>query len=200
LLNFNLKYPLLKWSLLHLSGVYLTWVGLTYYPLVKSYDKGAWIRMVKKYPMTQAGKEKLVDELTFLKGIKRKELDQQIKKARGFCDFSEDVSFGEMLNERSALDKHIESIEDMLYQAELIIPNKGNSSIITLGDTVTFVEIPNGEEETYTIVGTVEADPSQHKISSESPIGKSLLGKKENDQVSIQTPNGQTEVVIVRVN
>lgn len=149
--------------------------------------------------MTQAGKVKLEDELAYLKGKKRKELDRQIKKARGFCDFSEDVSFGEMLNERSTLDKCIESIENMLYHAELIVPKEDNSSLITLGNTVTFVEVPDGEEETYTIVGTVDADPSEHKISSESPIGKNLLGQKENDQVFIQTPNGQIKVKIVRV-
>lgn len=156
--------------------------------------------MTKKYPMTQAGKEKLKDELTYLKGERRKELDHQIKKARGFCDFSEDVSFGEMVNERTTLEERIKSLENMLYNAELISPEEETSSVITLGNSVTFVELPDGEEETYTIVGMTDADPSEHKISSESPIAQSLLGHQENDDVFIQTPGGKIKVRIIHVH
>lgn len=155
--------------------------------------------MAKKYPMTRAGKEKLEEELIYLKENKRKELDEKIKEARGFCDFSEDVSFGEMVNERAALDDRIKSLENMLYNAELIRPEEEASSVITLGNSVTFVELPDGEEETYTIVGKADADPSEHKISNESPIAESLLGHEENDVVFIHTPGGQFKAKIVRV-
>lgn len=155
--------------------------------------------MSKKFPMTQAGKEKLEEKLTYLKEERRKELRHQIKEARGFCDFSEDVSFGEMLNEQTALEERIKSLENKLHHSELISPESKKTSGITLGHSVTFVELPNGEEETYTIVGTAEANPLEHKISNESPVAKSLLGHKENDEVFIQTPGGQIKVRIVQV-
>ncbi|NGP45669.1 transcription elongation factor GreA [Bacillaceae bacterium SIJ1] len=155
--------------------------------------------MKKKYPMTREGKQKLEEELQYLKEERRKELDEQIKQARSFCDFSEDVSFGEMVNERSALEARMNVIENMLYNADLITRDKA-TSVISLGHSVTFVELPNGEEETYTIVGMTEADPAKNKISSESPIAKSLLGHKENDMVSIQTPGDTIKVRIVRVD
>src|SRR5690625_7850393 len=117
--------------------------------------------MTKKYPMTQAGKEKLEEELAYLKGKRRKELDHQIKVARGFCDFSEDVYFGEMMNERTALEERVKSLENMLYNAVLIRPEK-ETSVIMLGNSVTFVELPDVDEETYTIVGLTASVLSQY--------------------------------------
>lgn len=149
--------------------------------------------------MTQAGKEKLEKELTYLKESRRKELEEEIKHARAFCDFSEDVSFREMMDERMTLEERIQSLENKLYNAVLIIPEEKNSPFVTIGSSVTFIELPDGEEETYTIVGVADADPSEHKISSESPIAKSLLGYEVNDDAFIQTPGGDIKVRIVEV-
>lgn len=149
--------------------------------------------------MTRTGKERLEKELTYLKESRRKELEEQIKNARAFCDFSVDVSFREMMSERMTLEERIQSLENKLYNAVLIKPEEKTSSIITNGSSVTFIELPDGEEETYTIVGTADANPSEHKISSESPIAKSLLGYKVNDGAFIQTPGGEIKVKIVQV-
>ena len=75
----------------------------------------------------------------------------------------------------------------------------GPRDSVTLGRSVTFVELPDGDEETYTIVGSAEADPFEGKISNDSPIAKSLLGKKVGDQVSVQTPGGEMSVRIVSI-
>lgn len=128
--------------------------------------------MSKKYPMTQAGKKKLEHELTYLRDIRRKELAEDINE--------------------------IKTLENMINNATLI-SEKQPTSTISLGSTVTFIETPGGEPETYSIVGTTDADPSQNKISSESPIATSLLGNKENDKVTIQTPGGTIQVKIVHV-
>lgn|SRR5699024_1955296 len=154
--------------------------------------------MSKKYSMTQAGKKKLEHELTYLRDIRRKELAEDINEARRFCDFSEDVTFSDMINERTALEEQIKTLENMINNATLI-SEKQPTSTISLGSTVTFIETPGGEPETYSIVGTTDADPSQNKISSESPIATSLLGNKENDKVTIQTPGGTIQVKIVHV-
>lgn len=150
--------------------------------------------------MTRMGKEKLEKELAYLSEIKREELGEQIKEARGFCDFSEDASFSEMVDERLALEERIQTIKSMLDRAQVIDPEEATSTTIKLGSTVTFVELPDGEEETYTIVGTADANPSEYTISYQSPIAKSLLGHQENEQVFIQTPAGKMKVKIVHVS
>jgi transcription elongation factor GreA len=81
-----------------------------------------------------------------------------------------------------------------------IIEDEGNSNIVSLGKTVTFVELPDGEEESYTIVGSAEADPFEGKISNDSPIAKSLLGKQVDDKVTVQTPGGEMFVQIVKIS
>ncbi len=87
----------------------------------------------------------------------------------------------------------------MIRNAKIINEDEVASDSVALGRTVTFVELPDGEEETYTIVGSAEADPFEGKISNDSPIAKSLLGKKVGDQVSVQTPGGDMSVRIVSI-
>ncbi len=87
----------------------------------------------------------------------------------------------------------------MLDNAEIIDPKIEQSSKVMIGNTVTFMEIPDGEEETYTIVGIIDADPAEHKISTDSPIGKALLGSKVNDTIFINTPSGKIKVQVVDI-
>ncbi|MCY7726034.1 GreA/GreB family elongation factor, partial [Bacillus pumilus] len=90
-------------------------------------------------------------------------------------------------------------LDNMIRNAK-IIEDEGNSNIVSLGKTVTFVELPDGEEESYTIVGSAEADPFEGKISNDSPIAKSLLGKQVDDKVTVQTPGGEMFVQIVKIS
>ena len=155
--------------------------------------------MAQKYPMTDMGKKKLEEELSYLKGEKQREINDEIKYLRSFCDFSDNTSFNEMLKEQALVKERIIKIEDMLYNAEIIDPSVVQTSRVMLGTQVTIVEIPHGEEETYTIVGTSDADPIENKVSTESPIGKSLLGSKINDEVYIETPSGKIGVKILDI-
>ena len=88
----------------------------------------------------------------------------------------------------------------MIRNAKIIEDNDLNTDTVTLGKSVTFIELPNGDEETYSIVGSVEADPFEGKISNDSPIAKSLIGKKVGDKVSILTPGGEMSVKIVSIS
>ncbi|MDR6122265.1 transcription elongation factor GreA [Bacillus sp. SLBN-46] len=153
----------------------------------------------KVFPMTQAGKDKLVQEVEYLKSVKRKEVVERIKIARSFGDLSENSEYDSAKEEQAFVEGRITTLENMIRNAKIIAEVENASDSVTLGSSVTFVELPDGEEETYSIVGSAEADPFEGKISNDSPIAKSLLGKKVGEQVSVQTPGGEMSVRIVSI-
>lgn len=154
----------------------------------------------KVFPMTIAGKQKLEQELEHLKQVKRKEVVERIKIARSFGDLSENSEYDSAKEEQAFVEGRITTLENMIRNAKIIEENADNSNAVGLGKTVTFIELPDGEEETYTIVGSAEADPFEGKISNDSPIAKSLLGKQVDDEVTVQTPGGEMFVRIVSIS
>lgn len=153
----------------------------------------------KVFPMTQAGKDKLIQELEHLKSVKRKEVVERIKIARSFGGLSENSEYDSAKEEQAFVEGRITTLENMIRNAKIIEEGDMASDSVTLGRSVTFVELPDGDEETYTIVGSAEADPFEGKISNDSPIAKSLIGKKVGDQVSVQTPGGEMSVRIISI-
>ncbi|MFD1705488.1 transcription elongation factor GreA [Siminovitchia sediminis] len=154
----------------------------------------------KEYHMTAAGKEKLEQELEYLKTVRRKEVVERIKVARSFGDLSENSEYDSAKEEQAFVEGRITTLENMIRNAKIIEDDEMNSDTVTLGKTVTFVELPDGDEETYTIVGSAEADPFEGKISNDSPIAKSLLGQKVNEEVTVQTPGGEMRVKIISIS
>lgn len=153
----------------------------------------------KQYPMTAAGKQKLENELEQLKTVKRKEVVERIKIARSFGDLSENSEYDAAKDEQAFVESRIAQIENMIRNAVIISEVDTESTIVGLGKSVTFVELPDGEEETYTIVGSAEADPFEGKISNDSPMAKSLIGKTIGDEATVLTPGGDIHVRIVAV-
>ncbi|MGG3450920.1 MULTISPECIES: transcription elongation factor GreA [Bacillaceae] len=153
----------------------------------------------KVYMMTLEGKEKLEQELEHLKSVKRKEVVERIKIARSFGDLSENSEYDSAKEEQAFVEGRIGTIETMIRNAKIIEENSVNSDEVSLGKTVTFIELPDGEEESYTIVGSAEADPFEGKISNDSPIAKSLIGRRVGDKVIVQTPAGEMNVKIVSI-
>lgn len=153
----------------------------------------------KVFPMTAAGKEKLEQELEMLKTVKRKEVVERIKIARSFGDLSENSEYDSAKEEQAFVEGRITTLENMIRNAKIIEEGELTTDAVTLGRTVTFVELPDGDEESYTIVGSAEADPFEGKISNDSPIAKSLMGKKVGDEVSVQTPGGEMSVRITSI-
>lgn len=151
----------------------------------------------KVYPMTQDGKEKLEQELEYLKTVKRKEVVERIKIARSFGDLSENSEYDSAKEEQAFVEGRITTIENMIRNAKII--EDDGTDTVSLGKSVTFVELPDGEEETYTIVGSAEADPFEGKISNDSPIAKTLLGKSVGEEVTVQTPGGDMRVKIISI-
>ena len=156
----------------------------------------------KQYPMTLDGKQKLEEELNTLKTVKRPEVVERIKVARSFGDLSENSEYDSAKEEQGFVEGRISLIEQMLRNA-VIITEDDSSNTISLGKTVTFDELINGKranfEESYTIVGSAEADPMEGKISNDSPIAKALMGKHVDDVVKLTTPGGDMEVIILEV-
>lgn len=153
----------------------------------------------KVYPMTLEGKHKLETELEDLKVNKRKDIIERIKIARSFGDLSENSEYESAKDEQAMLEGRIATLENMIRFAEIIDDENIDDDEVSLGRVVTFQEMPDGDEESYTIVGSAEADPMEFKISNDSPIAKSLIGKKLGDIVSIESPGGAFDVKITKI-
>ncbi|WP_117169153.1 transcription elongation factor GreA [Paraliobacillus sediminis] len=153
----------------------------------------------KSYYMTQEGKEKLENELQVLKTEKRQEIVERIKEARDFGDLSENSEYDAAKDEQAFVEARIGHVENMIRHAVIIENDNQNPNVVSLGKTVTFQELPNGDEETYTIVGSAEADPFEGKISNDSPIAKSLLGHEIGESLAVSTPAGDMKVKIISV-
>lgn len=152
--------------------------------------------MKKQFRLTQEG----IDELrTELHGLisQRGEVAERIKIAREFGDLSENAEYSAAKDDQERTELRISELEHILQNAELIKKPKGDS-IVQLGSHVV-LKSEAGKTKEFQVVGTVEADPLEGKISDESPIGKALLGKKEGDNVEIKTPADTTTYKIVDI-
>lgn len=151
--------------------------------------------MIKKqYQITAEGKKELELELEGLKA-RRGEVADKISEARDFGDLSENAEYDAAREEQGLLETRIAEIEEIVTNAEIIKASK--KSTIGLGSRV---ELKTGAKTvTYTIVGPVEADPLEGKVSNESPIGMALYGKKVDDNVTISTPKGDISYTIVSI-
>ena len=153
----------------------------------------------ESYPMTIEGKQRLEAELEDLKVNRRPEVVSRIKIARSYGDLSENSEYEAAKDEQAFVEGQIAKLEKMIRYAESINPDELDSDEVSIGRKVTFVELPDGDEEAYTIVGKAEADPLSGKISNESPIAQALIGKKVGDQVSFETPGGELALKITAV-
>lgn len=150
--------------------------------------------MKKQYHLTSEGKVELETELSELKG-QRTQIAEKIANARDYGDLSENAEYDAAREEQAQLESRVNELEEILQNADIIKPAKSNGTI-QVGSTV---ELKNGKTVTYQIVGPVEADPLEGKISNESPIGAALMGKKVEDKVTIETPKGSVTYVVVSI-
>ncbi|WP_025028614.1 transcription elongation factor GreA [Caldalkalibacillus mannanilyticus] len=153
----------------------------------------------KETLVTEEGLRKLQDELDYLITQKRKEVVERIKIARGYGDLSENSEYHAAKDEQAFVETRINQIEAMLRGVKIIDVNEQAKNGVSVGKTVVIQELPDGEEEEYTIVGTTESDPLNGKISNDSPLAQGLMGKEIGDQVSIQTPGGEMKVKVVDI-
>ena len=147
--------------------------------------------------LTPEGYRKLEEELDLLKNIRRPEVAAAIHEAKMDGDVSENAGYEEAKRQQAFLEGRIITVETMLKSA-VLIEASGQSDTVVLGSRVTVVE-DGFDPETYTIVGSAEANPGDGRISNESPLGKALIGRKEGDLVAFETPGGQVEMKLIGI-
>lgn len=153
--------------------------------------------MKKQFRLTKQGIDELKQELSNL-AAQRGSIAQRIKDAREFGDLAENAEYSSARQEQEKLEMRISEIENILLNVEVISKPRGDSKV-QLGSTVR-LKSDEGKTKEFQVVGTVEADPLNGKISDESPIGKALLGKKLGDQVEIKTPAENAEYKITEIS
>ena len=144
--------------------------------------------------LTAEGFLELETELNDLKINKRPEVIKALKEARALGDLSENADYDAARDAQAKLEGRIKELEYKLENAKII--SNDSKDTVSIGSTVTISYIDDDETEEYKIVGSLEADPFNNKISNESPIGAAIIGKKVNEIVSVETPNGSFDVKI----
>ena len=152
----------------------------------------------KKIYLTQQGFEELKSELDNLINVKRPANIQAIKEARALGDLSENADYDAARNEQAQVEARIKELEYMIEHAVII--EEAPKDVVGLGSTVEIEYVGDDDTDEYKIVGSLEADPFENKISDESPIGKALSGKKVGDVVKVPSPNGDYDVKIVKIS
>jgi transcription elongation factor GreA len=148
---------------------------------------------------TKEGLDKLTNELSQLKTKGRKDIAKQIAEARDKGDLSENAEYDAAKDAQGHLEAKIAKLEDLVGNARLIDETKIDTSMVSILSKVTIKNKKNGASVTYTLVSEEEADLKAGKISTQSPIGKGLLGKKVGDSAKIKTPAGEMEFEIVNI-
>ena len=141
--------------------------------------------------LTEEGIQKIKDELEHLKTAKRAEISERLEVAISHGDLSENADYDYAKQEQAFVEGRIKDLEDSLRRAK-VISHDGRIDKVRVGSTVTIVEEGFDDEETYTIVGVHEANPSNGRISNESPIGRALLDARLGQVVTVATPSGDT--------
>ena len=144
--------------------------------------------------ITPEGYQQLKAELEELKMVRRKEISEKIRVARGFGDLSENSEYDEAKNEQALVEAKIATLEEQLKKAQLIQKDQISTEVVSIGTTVTILDIEFDEETTYRVTSPLEYhhDDEMETITNESPVGQALMGHKVGDEVTVTVPNGST--------
>jgi transcription elongation factor GreA len=155
--------------------------------------------MQKDVLLTPEGLENLKKEIEHLSTTKRREVAERIKEAREFGDISENSEYDDAKNEQAMLEARIMTLEDKLRSAAVIDAKELSADVVRVGSQVQVTD-DKSKKLTYVIVGSTEANPSENKLSNESPVGKALVGRKQGDKVKVTLPSGkQRELTVDKI-
>ncbi|MCQ2545898.1 MAG: transcription elongation factor GreA [Clostridia bacterium] len=149
--------------------------------------------------LTQEGYDKIVAEHEELVSVKRAEVAARIKEAISYGDISENAEYDSAKNEQAELEEKIHELEEILRVAKIVQDEDVKGDAVNIGLKVTVKDIDTGDKEVFSIVGATEADPFNGKISTESSVGKALIGKKKNETVAIEVPDGIINYKIMKI-
>jgi transcription elongation factor GreA len=157
--------------------------------------------MVKDVLLTKQGLEELKEKIEYLSTQRRQEVAQRIKEAREFGDITENSEYDDAKNEQAMLERQIAELEEKLRAASVIDEKAVTNDVVAVGVTVHVKDQKTDKSVKYKIVGAPEANPSENKLSNESPVGKALLGNKRGDIVKVSLPNGKArELKITKID
>ena len=151
----------------------------------------------KKVMLTEDGYKKLVDRLDYLKSVRRIEVAERLKAAIALGDLSENSEYDDAKNEQAFLEGEIADLETKIRDSDII--KAGAGDVVQMGSRVLLKDLEYGDEESYMIVGSMEADPDAAKISNESPVGSAVLGQKVGSVVEVHAPVGIIKYKIMEI-
>jgi transcription elongation factor GreA len=149
--------------------------------------------------LTPEGLANLKAELEQLTTIRRREVAARIKEAREFGDISENAEYDDAKNEQAMLEARIAQLEEKLRSATVIDAAELDTDVVRVGSAVSVKDASTGKATRYTIVGSAEANPSEQRLSNESPVGKALVGHRKGEEVVISTPRGERRLTITKI-
>jgi transcription elongation factor GreA len=154
---------------------------------------------VKDVLLTPEGYERLKEEIGYLTVTKRREVAERIKHAREFGDISENSEYDDAKNEQMMLEQRIAVLEERLANARMIDASEVDAGVVGLGSRVRLRDLDANETVEYTMVGSAEANPAEHRLSNESPVGKAIMGRKKGETVEVAAPRGSIKYKILDV-
>ena len=152
----------------------------------------------KRVLLTEEGLKKLEDKLDYLKSVKRIEIAERLKAAIALGDLSENSEYEDAKNEQAFLEGEIIDLETKIRNSDIIQSN-GGSDVVQMGQKVVIKDLEFDEEMTYSIVGSAEADPTEFRISNESPVGAAIIGQKVGSTVELHVPAGVLQYKIMEI-
>lgn len=149
--------------------------------------------------LTFEGLKKLEDELEYLRGKKRQEVAERLKVAISYGDISENSEYDDAKDEQAFVEGRILQLDKMIRTAKVIDNSELSKDIVTIGATIELEDVEFGDKDTYTVVGTTEADPTVNKISNESPVGSAILGKGVGEVVTVKVNRNEFKYKITEI-
>ena len=145
---------------------------------------------MKEVILTPEGYKKLKQEIEHLSTERRREVAERIRIARQFGDIAENAEYDDAKNDQMLLEHRIARLEEQLRNARVIEKKEISSDVVSVGSVVRLRDVDAKQTVEYYIVGSAEANPSENKLSNESPVGKAIMGHKKGETVEVTTPRG----------
>ena len=154
---------------------------------------------MKEVILTPEGFKKLQREIDLLRGEKRREVAERIRVAREFGDIAENAEYDDAKNEQAMLEHKIAQLEERLLTARVITKKEISKDTVSVGSKVRIRDVNAKQTFEYHIVGSAEANPAEHKLSNESPVGKAIMGHKKGETVAVAAPRGSLKFKIMDI-
>lgn len=162
--------------------------------------KGVWSAMAQEILLTAEGYEELKNELQQLKTVKRAELAEKIKTARGFGDLSENSEYDEAKNEQAIVEARILTLEEQLKVVRVVDKAALDKDVVNIGSVVKFLDCRFNEELEYRIVSSVEGGSGSNTLTDKSPVGEAVMGHRAGETVEVHAPKGVFSLKILEIH